>query len=309
MKKFKNILEKTFNLIELAAGPFTLLCGLGIVLYYSFKINFKYVTVIRSMIGEIQRTNNLTGNNVNNLVFIGLILLGFVLIGVSIPHFADVVRLIIRDKKGFDEINVVKQGDTEITYGIIHGNNTIVFIKAGMHGSYYGYENKYLKIAKLLNKKHGCTVITASNPNGYLDDFESEMKSLKAYAYYHKWDNYQIYYMGHSNGASLGMINAYKFPEIKKLVCINGPLIIEPQKLIPGLEGFSGEKMYLVYGSKDPSYEMLKLYSQLESDKIEFVRIHGANHNFGGCLELFIDLPGLLFFGDEIKCKNIKRLS
>ena len=217
--------------------------------------------------------------------------------------------LIIRDKKGFDEINVVKQSDTEITYGIIHGNNTIVFIKTGLHGSYYGYEKKYLKIAKLLNKKHGCTVITASNPDGYLADFESDMKSLKVYAHYHKWDNYQIYYMGHSNGASLGIINAYKFPEIKKLVCINGPLMINPQKLIPGLETFNGKKMYLVYGSKDPSFEMLKLYSQLESDKIEFVRIQGASHNFCECLELFIVLLGFLFLGDEIKCKNIKRLS
>ena len=100
-----------------------------------------------------------------------------------------VIRLIKRKIKGFEEINIVKQGNAEITYGIIHGNNIIVFIKAGMNGTCYGYDNKYQRIAKQLNKKHGCTVITASNPNGYQDDFESEMKSLRAYAYYHKWQD------------------------------------------------------------------------------------------------------------------------
>ena len=171
----------------------------------------------------------------------------------------------------FDEITAIKQENAEITYGIVHGNGTIIFIKAGMDGSCYGYENKYLKIAKNLNEKHGCTVISASNPNGYSDDFESEMKFLKDYAVSHKLENYQVYFMGHSNGASLGIINAYKFQEIKKLLCINGPLMINPHKLFSGIENFNAEKMYLVYGSKDPSFGMLKIFSDFESEKIEIM--------------------------------------
>ena len=42
---------------------------------------------------------------------------------------------------------------TTIEYGIIEGNNTIVFIKSGQNGSIYGYNNKYIKMAKRLNKK------------------------------------------------------------------------------------------------------------------------------------------------------------
>ena len=99
---------------------------------------------------------------------------------------------------GFDERKVIKQGDVDIEYGIIHGNSTIVFIKAGLLGSYRGYKNKYLKIAKRLNRNHRCTVITASNPNGYHDDFDSEMKFLKDYAYQYNLSDYQIYYMGNS---------------------------------------------------------------------------------------------------------------
>ncbi len=64
--------------------------------------------------------------------------------------------------------------------------------------------------------------------------------------------------------------------------------------------------MNLIYGSKDASFSMVKLYSELESGKIDFVRIYGADHNFTGCLDLFIELPGVLLFGDELTCRNVK---
>lgn len=306
MIDYKKLIDKTFVVLEIIAVFIGLTFGIGIILVCSNKLHFEFVSSINNIVSEYKTTNNITGSNITNLVFLILIVGGFALLAATIPYIINLARIILRIKKGFDEINIVKQGDAEITYGIIHGNNTIVFIKSGMNGTYYGYNNKYLKIAKTLNRKHGCTVITASNPNGYLDDFESEMKSLKAYAHYHNWDDYQIYYMGHSNGANLGMIHAYKFPEIKKLVCINGPLMIDPNKLIPGIKGFAEEKMNLIYGSKDPSFNMLKLYSELESDKVQIVQVHGADHNFRGCLDLFIALPGFLFFGDEIKCRNVK---
>ena len=209
---------------------------------------------------------------------------------------------------GFDERKVLKQGDTDIEYGIIHGNSTIVFIKAGLLGSYRGYKNKYLKIAKRLNRNHRCTVITASNPNGYYDDFDSEMKFLKDYAYQYNLLDYQIYYMGHSNGASLGIIHAYKYPEIKKLVCINGPLNINLLSLTSGIRKFHGEKMNLVYCSNDFSFSMVNLFSELESDIVEITKINGADHNFSKCFDLFMALPGFYFFGDKIKCRNVKKI-
>lgn len=204
------------------------------------------------------------------------------------------------ETKDFNKIEILKQDNIEIEHGIIFGDNTIVFIKVGLQGSIYGYENKYLKIAKNLHAKHGCTVIVSSNPNGYQDDFDNEMKSIKAYADYQKFESYQIYYMGCSNGASLGIINAHKYPEIKKLVCINGPLMIDTHLLISGIKNFSGEKMNLVYGSKDPSINMIKLFAQLETDKIQITKVTGADHHFTGCLNLFQSLPGFYFFGDEM---------
>lgn len=42
----------------------------------------------------------------------------------------------------FDKTVSVSQNGKEIEYGIINGNNTIVFVKTGLEGSCYGYENK-----------------------------------------------------------------------------------------------------------------------------------------------------------------------
>ena len=55
----------------------------------------------------------------------------------------------------FDKTVTLSQNGKEIEYGIIDGNNTIVFIKAGLEGSCYGYENKYARIGRALNEKHG----------------------------------------------------------------------------------------------------------------------------------------------------------
>ena len=206
----------------------------------------------------------------------------------------------------FDKTVTLIQNGKEIEYGIIDGNNTIVYIKAGMEGSCYGYENKYVRVGRLLNEKHGCSIISSSNPLGLHTDFSAEMGFIRDYAMKHNLEDYKVYYLGHSNGAALGIINAWHFSEIKKLICINAPLMMNPQLLIHGIKVFSGEKMNLVYGSKDASFSMVKLYSELESGKIDFVRIYGADHNFTGCLDLFIELPSVLLFGDELTCRNVK---
>lgn len=206
----------------------------------------------------------------------------------------------------FDKTASITQNGKEIEYGIIDGSSTIIFIKAGLKGSCFGYENKYVKIGRALNEKHGCSIISSSNPLGTHTDFDLEMDFVRNYAEEKDFTDYQVYYLGYSNGASLGISSAYRFPEIKKLVCINGPLMRNPLSLLRGIKNFSGEKMYLVYGSKDPSFNLLKLYSNLKSDKIDFVRLFGVDHYFTGCLNLFIELPGILFFGDELSGRNVK---
>lgn len=49
-------------------------------------------------------------------------------------------------------------------YGMIKGGPELLFIKTGRSGTIYGYENKYLEIAREVNKKYGCSVAVSANP-------------------------------------------------------------------------------------------------------------------------------------------------
>lgn len=185
-------------------------------------------------------------------------------------------------------------GKNNHTYGIIRGNETIVFIKPGLGGSIYGYENKYFRISEKLNDTFNCTVIVS--PNEKKVDFDTEMEFIKEYVTHNNLADYQIYYFGHSNGALIGMCNAYKYSQIKRLLLINAPLCINPQKTIDGIKMFAGEKMVLVFGDKDSSFHFVKLFSELSNEKVRFEIIPEADHNFKNKLELFMSLPEKYLF-------------
>ena len=61
------------------------------------------------------------------------------------------------------EKTAVREDGLQIGYGLIHGNDRIVIIKAGAGGSYTGFEEKYLRIARRLHDAYGCTVLSLSN--------------------------------------------------------------------------------------------------------------------------------------------------
>ena len=185
-------------------------------------------------------------------------------------------------------------GKNTLNYGTIPGNETIIFIKPGLGGTIYGYENKYLQIAEYLNKKFNCTVITS--PNDKKTDFDSEMDFIKEYAAQHSFVDHRIYYFGHSNGALIGMCEAYKYAEIKRLLLINAPLCMNPHKTIEGIKKFNGERMFLLFGDKDPSFHFVKQFSELANEKVRFEIIHDADHYFTNKLELFMSLPEKYFF-------------
>ena len=107
-----------------------------------------------------------------------------------------------------------------IDYGIIKGNEIIVFIKAGQDGTMYGYQNKYLKIANSINKKYGYTVICSSNPFDGTNPLDNAMKVIKDYCNEQQIEKYKIYYMGHSNGALIGAWFGIKYPEIKRMLLV-----------------------------------------------------------------------------------------
>ena len=181
-----------------------------------------------------------------------------------------------------------------IEYGIIEGNNLIIFIKAGQNGSLYGYQNKYIRMAKRLNKKYGCSVVCSSNPFDGENPLDDAMKVIEDYA--KRFDDYKIYYLGYSNGALIGAWFGTKYPKIKRMILVNPPLMFNYYKTKEGTLSFKGESINYVFGEYDQSIGYVELLKSLENDKIKVFIEKGQDHHFSKSDEEFQRIPEKYFF-------------
>lgn len=184
--------------------------------------------------------------------------------------------------------------DEIIDYGIVEGNNIIVFIKAGQDGSLYGYQNKYIKMARRLNKKYGCSVICSSNPFDGNNPLDNAMKIIEDYAKI--FDNYKIYYLGYSNGALIGAWFGVKYPKIKRMALVNGPLMYNFHKTKEGALSFNGDMISFIYGEYDQSIGYIDLLKNMENDKIKVFVEKGQDHHFSKNEESFQEIPEKYLF-------------
>lgn len=182
-------------------------------------------------------------------------------------------------------------------YGFIQGDQTIIFIKPGMDGSIYGYQQKYLKMASILYSMHGCSVICSSNQYANEHTFKDALAIIDRYA--QKFNYYQIYYFGHSLGALMGARYGATFPQIKQMILVNGPLTINTHKTIAGAKKFNGEKITFVYGGLDPSTRFVDLLKPVLNNRIQLVIEPDADHHFSQKSDDFINLPRKFFFGNK----------
>lgn len=181
-----------------------------------------------------------------------------------------------------------------IDYGIVEGNNIIVFIKAGQNGSLYGYQNKYIKMAKRLNKKYGCSVICSSNPFNGNNPLDNAMEVIEDYA--KRFDDFKIYYLGYSNGALIGAWFGIKYPKIKRMALVNGPLMYNLYKTKEGALSFKGESINFIYGEYDQSIGYVELLKSIENDKIKVFIEEGQDHHFSKSEEDFQKIPEKYLF-------------
>lgn len=190
----------------------------------------------------------------------------------------------------------------QIDYGIINGkfniesSHIVVYIKAGLTGSIYGYENKYLKMAKNLNEKFGVSVFVASNPEGTGNSIGHGLQIIKNYCKERLVKQFNVYFVGVSNGGVQGLFAFEKNPLINKALLIGAPLNYNPDLIQKALINFNGEKLHLICGDKDPGFGLFKLYSELENEKIIFTAFLNVDHVFSGNTELFIKLPEKYLF-------------
>ena len=190
----------------------------------------------------------------------------------------------------------------QIDYGIINGkfniesSHIVVYIKAGLTGSIYGYENKYLKMAKNLNEKFGVSVFVASNPEGTGNSIGHGLQIIKNYCKERQVKQFNVYFVGVSNGGVQGLFAFENYPVIQKALLIGAPLNYNPDLIKKALINFNGEKLHLICGDKDPGFGLFKLYSELENEKIIFTAFLNVDHVFSGNTELFIKLPEKYLF-------------
>lgn len=191
----------------------------------------------------------------------------------------------------FDTIIHRDFNDTVIDYGIIKGNNTVVLIKAGLDGSMMGYKNKYLTIATKINQKYGYTVIVSSNPATKFNALDDAINLINELLTPEQLKDHKVYYMGFSNGGYMGLVYGHMYPQIKRMLIINTPIMFNWHKAKDGFAKFIGEKVTLVFGECDQSIPYVGLLDLVKNKAKEIIIYPNANHQFVGMLEEFIELP------------------
>ena len=176
-----------------------------------------------------------------------------------------------------------------IIYGIIDGNESIVFIKAGAGGSHTGYENKYLHMAHAIHRKDGSTVICASNPSDALSrEYDGAVLQQILGARSNPNSKPKIRFIGTSRGAFLGLTELAEHFEFDKLLLINMPLMVNFHKV---KKARAISRAVFVFGSADPSVPYIPFIKR-HTESITVIQ--GADHNFKEKTEDFISLYNLL---------------
>lgn len=182
----------------------------------------------------------------------------------------------------------------EINYGIIHGNEKIVFIKTGADGNIRGYQDKYLKMAYRIRERLGVTVICASNP---WVDYEVQAAADKAMiseiATARGFDDFQVFFVGTSDGGYQNLLLVKELPQSVKLLAIN-PSLIGMDDFEERLRKIPHVQKLLVYGTEDDDYECVPALQALECENLEILTVEGADHEFTGMVDDFISLIDLI---------------
>lgn len=188
------------------------------------------------------------------------------------------------------EKTVIREEGLKIEYGLIYGNKRVVIVKAGAGGCHIGYEEKYLKIARLLHDTHSCTVLSLSNYAN--DSFERGDAAVIRELIAEMGGEVELYYIGNSNGSTQGLLTATKYFDFRRMVLVNMPLMLNFHRIKEALTRADTEIRF-VYGEKDPSISYVPFLRKASSKegnlaRAEMITVGGADHNFAGMTDVFI---------------------
>ena len=195
----------------------------------------------------------------------------------------------------YDKIAKENVNGEIIEYGLVHGNEKIVFIKVGADGNIRGYQDKYPKMAHRIHQRLGATVICASNNTEVdcADQVGADAAMFAKVAADCGFTRYEVSFVGTSDGGYHNLLLAYQVPQSVKLLGIN-PSLITTDDLVEQLQKISQIKKVLVFGTEDDDFECVPLLQQLDCENLEIITVEGANHEFTDMVNEFIALIDLL---------------
>ena len=193
------------------------------------------------------------------------------------------------DKHAFKTVS-----EEKIDYGIVYGNEKIVFIKTGADGNIRGYQDKYPKMAHRVHQRWGATVICASNPDAeYAAQEVADKAMIAKVAADCGFADYEIYFVGTSDGGYQNLRLAQQMPQARKILGINTSLI-DADDLAAHLKKLSYVEKVLVYGTKDEAFQCIPALQAAGCENLEIITVEGANHKFMGMVDEFIALIDFL---------------
>ena len=107
------------------------------------------------------------------------------------------------------------------------------------------------------------------------------------------FSDYEVYFVGTSDGGYHNLLLAQQVPQSVKLLGINASLVdedgfVEKLKKIPNI------KKLLVYGTEDDDYELVPTLQALGCENLEILTVEGADHEFTDMVDEFIALIDLI---------------
>jgi len=183
-------------------------------------------------------------------------------------------------------------------YFSIEGDKTRALVMLiGMDGTLFEHEERYLRIAEKAHSLYSVSVFAFRNPASNWDiqgnGFSAVMVTVKKTMD----ENCEIYFFGFSAGASFAIFNSWEYPEIKRLLLVNPPLMANFHRVCESMRRSAGTST-LVIGERDPSLTLgrIVLNSKKTSGFSDVIIHPGADHQFTGMTNEFIELPFTYLF-------------
>ena len=206
---------------------------------------------------------------------------------------------------GYDKIFSATVDGEKVRYGILFGNEKIVFIKAGVPRDVEEdedkekrkdeYVDKYLIMAHRVHARIGATVICASNCDSYGNkQLVADRAFIKKVIADLGAENCELYFVGTSDGGDHALKLSCQFEKTAKFLGINSSWG-NIDNFTKRIQSLTDVKKIFVYGTNDVDFnDIVPRLKTMACDNLEIVILDGIDHSFTDRADDFIELIDLI---------------